>query len=131
VRGQLSPSPVKHKENIVGFNQWIRLVKDKIKNIYIFSHTIFSPLSFLMQRFHHPSPFIFVNLLANLSPCHRSERGSINILPISSILSSRITCVKEILANNHSSFQSIASCPLIFIKPINNFVNSYSLFQHN
>jgi len=53
VRGQLSPSPVEHEGNTVGFNQWILFVKKKLRT-FTFIHTQSCPISFpLLPHFHH------------------------------------------------------------------------------
>jgi len=55
VRVQLSPSPVKHQKNIIKLNQWSRLFKSKIENIYFFPHTTLSLFlfPFVSLSIHH------------------------------------------------------------------------------
>jgi len=69
VRVQLSPSPVDHEANTVGFDQGTRFIQNKYESIYTFSHTICLTSSSLLPLLHfitlHPSFFSEFDLLNN------------------------------------------------------------------
>ena len=95
VRDQLSLSPVDHKEITVGFNQSMIFVGNKIKNIYIFPHTIFSHLfSYPCCQFHHRP---FLSLVSTLFSSKSNLFFSLTIYPPLNFLQVYCTMILPII----------------------------------